>query len=50
MNFNDVVFVSITGNGYRFHFWYMSKGDAISIMKNSNLNEKKTDYYNCFTL
>ena len=38
MNFNDVAIASIKGNDYRIHFWYMSKYDAISIMKNSNLN------------
>ena len=40
MNFNDVVIVSIKENYYRIHFWYMSKDGAISIMKNSSLNEK----------
>ena len=40
MNFNDVAIVSIKGNDYRIHFWYMSKVDAISIMNNSSLNEK----------
>ena len=40
MNFNDVGIVSIKGSDYRIHFWYMSKDDAINIMKNSNLNEK----------
>ena len=40
MNFNDVSIVSIKGNDYRIHFWYMSKDDAISIMNNSSLNEK----------
>ena len=40
MNFNDVASVSIKGNDYRIHFWYMSKDDAINIMNNSNLNEK----------
>ena len=40
MNFNDVAIVSIKGNDYRIHFWYMSKDDAISIMNNSCLNEK----------
>ena len=49
MNFNDVRIVSIKENDYRIHFWYMSKGDAIDIMKNSNLNGK-LDFYNCFTL
>ena len=40
LNFNDVAFVSIKGNDYRIHFWYMSKNDAISIMHNSSLNDK----------
>ena len=39
MNFN-VAIVSIKGNDYRIHFWYMSKDDAINIMNNSSLNEK----------
>ena len=29
MNFN-VAIVSIKGNDYRIHFWYMSKNDAIA--------------------
>ena len=41
MNFNHVAIVYIKGNAYRIHFWYMSKDDAISIMKNSNLLNKK---------
>ena len=36
MTFNDAAI----RNDYRIHFWYMSKDDAISIMKNSNLNKK----------
>ena len=40
MNFNDVAIVSIKGNDYKIHFWYMSKDEAISIMHNSSLNEK----------
>ena len=40
MNFNDVAIVSIKGNDYRIHFWYMSKSDAIVLMTNSNLNDK----------
>ena len=40
MNFNDVAIVSIKGNDYRIHIWYMSKNDEINIMNNSNLNEK----------
>ena len=37
MNVNDIAIVSIKGNDYRIHFWYMSKDDPISIMKNSEL-------------
>ena len=40
MNFNDVAIVSIKGNDYGIHFWYMSKDETISIMHNSSLNEK----------
>ena len=40
MNFNNVAIVYVKGNPYRIHFWYMSKDDTISIMNNSNLNEK----------
>ena len=40
MNFNDAAIVSIKGNDYRIHFWYMRKDEAICIMHNSNLNEK----------
>ena len=40
MNFNGVAIVSIKGKDYRIRFWYISKDDAINIMKNSNLNEK----------
>ena len=42
MSFNDVAFVSVKGSDYRIDFWYMSKNDAINIMKNlmTNVNEK----------
>ena len=36
VNFNDVAIASIKGSDYRIHFWYMSKDDAINIMKNSS--------------
>ena len=42
MNFNDVAIDSVKGSDYSIHFWYMSKDDAINIMKSSNLNEKST--------
>ena len=37
LNFNDVAIVSVKGTDYRIHFWYMSKDDAINIMKHSDL-------------
>ena len=38
-----MLLVSVKEKDYRIHFWYNSKHDAISIMKNSDLN-KKSDY------
>ena len=40
MSFNDIAIVSVKGSDYRIHFCNMSKDDAISIMENSDLNEK----------
>ena len=40
MSFNDVAIVSIKGNDYRIHFWYMSKNNAIVLMTNSNFSDK----------
>ena len=39
MNFNDVAIFSVKGSDYRIHFWYMSKDDAINIMKNSDFKK-----------
>ena len=47
MNFNDVTIVSIKGSGYRIHFWYISKDDAINIINNSDL-VKNVDSYKFF--
>ena len=41
MSFNDVAIAYVKGNACRIHFWYMRKDDAISIMQNSNLVDKK---------
>ena len=46
MSFNNVAIVYVKGSAYRIHFWYMSKDDAISIMSNSNLVDKKR----CFVI
>ena len=41
VSFNDVAIIYFKESAYRIHFWYMSKDDAISIMNNSNLVNKK---------
>ena len=41
MSFNDVAIASVKGSDYRIHFFCMSKDDAINIMNNSDLNDKK---------
>ena len=41
MGFNNIAIVYIKGSAYRIHFWYMNKDDAINIMTNSNLVDKK---------
>ena len=40
MNLIDVAIVSIKGNDYRIHFWYISKSDAINLLNNSVLDNK----------
>ena len=41
MSFKDLAIFYVKGSAYRIHFWYMSKDDAINIMKNFNLADKK---------
>ena len=41
MSFNEIVVVYGKESACRMHFWYMSKNDAVSIMNNSNLVDKK---------
>ena len=41
VSIKNLVIVYFKGNAYRIHFWYMSKDDAISIISNSNLIDKK---------
>ena len=36
----NVAMASVKESDCKIHFWYMRKNDAISIMKNSNLNER----------
>ena len=45
MSFNNVAIAYVKGNAFRIHFWYMSKDNAINIMNNSNLVDKKGVLY-----
>ena len=40
-NFDNIAFVYVKKNAYRIHYWYMSKDDAINIMNDSNLTDKR---------
>ena len=42
MSFNDVAIAYVKTNAYRIHFWYMSKDDAISMIDNSNMIDKRS--------
>ena len=54
LRFDNVVIVYVEGSGYRIHFWYMSKDDAINIINGSNLTDKngfiKKIYYKFFVI
>ena len=40
-SFNNAAIFYVKGRPYRIYFWHMSKNDAINIMTNSNLVDKK---------
>ena len=41
VSFNNVAIVYVKGRACRIHFWYISKDDAINMMNNASLIEKK---------
>ena len=41
VSIKNLAIVYSKGYAYRIHFWYMNKDDAINIMHNSNLINKK---------
>ena len=45
MNFNGFAIIYVNGSAYRILFWYISKDDAINIINNSNLIDRKVFYY-----
>ena len=40
MSFTDVAIGSVKANDYRIHFWYMSKDEAINLLRNTDFTEK----------
>ena len=40
MNINDAAIVSVKGNYYKMYFWYLSKDEAIHLLRNADLTEK----------
>ena len=41
MDFKNIAIAYVKGSAYRIHFWYMNKCEAISLMTNFNLIDKK---------
>ena len=41
MSFDNVAIIYVKESAYRIRFWYMDEDDAINIMNNSNLIDKK---------
>ena len=50
MNFNGVAIVYVKRSACRIHFWSYTKSDAISIMNNYNVVDKKGVLYLFFTI
>ena len=40
LDFDDIANVSIKGSDYKINFWYISKNDAINIMKTFDLKKR----------
>ena len=40
MNFDDLFVITFKGNDYTIHFLYMSKDEAINLLRNADLTEK----------
>ena len=40
LNFDDIANVSIKESDYKINFWYISKNDAINIMKTFDLKKR----------
>ena len=44
VNFNDATIATVKGNNYTILFLYMSKDEAISLLRNEDLTEKVEHY------
>ena len=44
ISFQNVAIAFVKRNNYGIHFWYMSKGEAINLLRNSDLTEKVAHY------
>ena len=40
ISFNDIAIVSVRGNDYRIHVWYINEDEAINRTNNANLKEQ----------
>ena len=40
INFNDVTIVTVKRSDYRVHFLYMSKDEAINLIRNADLTKQ----------
>ena len=40
VNFNDATIASVKGNCSITHFWYMSKDEAINLLRNADFDLK----------
>ena len=41
LSFNDAAIIFVEGNDYKISFWYMSKDEAINLVRKANWIEKK---------
>ena len=48
MSFKNVTIVSVEINGYRIHFWHISKDEAINLLRNADLIRKSGTLQNKF--
>ena len=46
MNFNNAAIVTVKGNDYRIHLSYMSKDEAMNLLRKTHLTEKSETLQN----